>query len=505
MGNSVGNLIDYWETFEKHKTLQGGFIWDWVDQVIAKQDSNGTEFWAYGGDFGSEFTENDSNFCANGLIAADRSLNPHIKEVKKVYQPIRFKSDNLKRGRVKVTNDFDFINLSDYTFSWYIEGDNKIVASGKLGTLDLEAGDSRTLTFNLSSVRPKQGVRYFLTVQAKTKFEKPLIPKNYLVAWDQFELPIYKETEPQDPSKFKSVNLFKNELNTEVYGKGFKVIFNHKTGQLSEYVKNGFPLLSDSIEPNFWRAPNDNDLGNGMPARTKIWKKAGERFQTISVESKLKNNTAEILFVSIDSLSNSILTSQYFTYGNGAIKINQTIDVQDSTISEMPRFGLKLSMLGEFDQVSWYGRGPHESYWDRKTSAAIGHYSGSVWDQSFPYVRPQETGNKTDIFWMAVTNGSRGLLAKGFPTFDGSVHQYPYEDLDYVPGSQRHGNLDLKKKDHLDWLIDYKQMGVGGDNSWGARPHNKYTIFPGKYNFSIMLIPFDNENNLSQLSKLKFE
>ena len=211
------------------------------------------------------------------------------------------------------------------------------------------------------------------------------------------------------------------------------------------------------------------------------------------------------MFVSTDSLSSSVLTSQYFIYGNGAIKINQTIDVQDSTISEMPRFGLKLSMLGEFDQVSWYGRGPHESYWDRKTSAAIGHYSGSVWDQSFLYVRPQETGNKTDIFWMAVTNGSRGLLAKGFPTFDGSVHQYPYEDLDYIPGSQRHGNLDLKQKDHLDWLIDYKQMGVGGDNSWGARPHNKYTIFPGKYNFSIMLIPFDNENNLSQLSKLKFE
>ena len=137
MGNSVGNLIDYWETFERYKSLQGGFIWDWVDQVIAKKDSNGVEYWAYGGDFGKEFTENDSNFCANGLIAADRSLNPHIKEVKKVYQPIRFKSDNLKRGRVKVTNDFDFINLSDYTFSWFIKGDNKIVASGKLGTLDL--------------------------------------------------------------------------------------------------------------------------------------------------------------------------------------------------------------------------------------------------------------------------------------------------------------------------------------------------------------------------------
>ena len=505
MGNSVGNLIDYWETFERYKSLQGGFIWDWVDQVIAKKDSNGVEYWAYGGDFGKEFTENDSNFCANGLIAADRSLNPHIKEVKKVYQPIRFKSDNLKRGRVKVTNDFDFINLSDYTFSWFIKGDSKIVASGRLGTLDLEAGETRTLTFNLSSIRPKLGVRYFLTVQAKTKYKKPLIPKDYLVAWDQFELPIYKESKAQDPSNLTSINLFKNELNTEVYGKGFKVIFNHEMGQLSEYEINGLSIIKKPIKTNFWRAPNDNDLGNGMPARTKIWKEASERFSTLSVESELKNNTAQITIISEDSLSSSTLRSKYFVYGNGVIKINQIIEVKNSTVSEIPRFGLKLSMSGEFDQVSWFGRGPHESYWDRKTSAAIGHYSGSVWEQSFPYVRPQETGNKTDIYWMAVSNGSNGLMAKGLPTFDGSVHQYPYEDLDYVPGSQRHGNLDIKSKDHLDWLIDYKQMGVGGDNSWGARTHNKYTLFPGKYEFSIMLIPFDNKNNLSQLSKLKFE
>jgi len=329
-------LTDYWETFERYKSLQGGFIWDWVDQVIAKKDSNGVEYWAYGGDFGKEFTENDSNFCANGLIAADRSLNPHIKEVKKVYQPIRFKSDNLKRGRVKVTNDFDFINLSDYTFSWFIKGDSKIVASGRLGTLDLEAGETRTLTFNLSSIRPKLGVRYFLTVQAKTKYKKPLIPKDYLVAWDQFELPIYKESKAQDPSNLTSINLFKNELNTEVYGKGFKVIFNHEMGQLSEYEINGLSIIKKPIKTNFWRAPNDNDLGNGMPARTKIWKEASERFSTLSVESELKNNTAQITIISEDSLSSSTLRSKYFVYGNGVIKINQIIEVKDSTVSEIP-------------------------------------------------------------------------------------------------------------------------------------------------------------------------
>ena len=505
MGNSVGNLIDYWNTFDKYDRLQGGFIWDWVDQVIAKQDSNGLEYWAYGGDFGNEFTENDSNFCANGLIAADRSLNPHIHEVKKVYQPIRFEADNLKRGRVKVSNDFDFSDLSDYTFSWFIKGDDKIVVSGRLGTLDLKPGETRTLTFNLSSIRPKQGVHYFLMVQAKTKFEKPLVPKNHLVAWEQFELPIYREAIAQKPEVYPSINLFKNNMSTEVYGEGFKVIFNNIDGQLSEYVKQGNILLSSPIKPNFWRAPNDNDLGNGMPARTKVWKEAGDRFRTKSVYSVLNNNVAEIFMVSEDSLSGSKLSAKYSVYGNGAVLVDQTFETEDSTLAEIPRFGLKLSMSGEFNNVSWYGRGPHESYWDRKTSAAIGYYSGSIWDQSFSYVRPQETGNKTDNFWMAVSNGSYGLMAKGLPTFDGSVHQYPYEDLDYVPNSQRHGKLDLKEKDHLDWLIDYKQMGVGGDNSWGARPHNNYTIYPKNYKYSFMLIPFDNGDDLSQLSKLKFK
>ena len=182
MGNSVGNLIDYWNTFEKHKSLQGGFIWDWVDQVIARSDTNGINYWAYGGDFGNEFIENDSNFCANGLISADRSPNPHIHEVKKVYQPIRFKADNLQSGRIKVTNDFDFTDLNNYNFSWFVKGDDKTISSGRFGTLDLNAGESRIMKLNLSNIRPKPGVRYFLTIQAKTRFKKPLVPRGHLLS-----------------------------------------------------------------------------------------------------------------------------------------------------------------------------------------------------------------------------------------------------------------------------------------------------------------------------------
>jgi len=505
MGNSVGNLVDYWETFEKYSNVQGGFIWDWVDQTILKTDSTGKSFWAYGGDFGTEYAENDSNFCANGLVAADRSLNPHMHEVKKVYQPIRFKADNLKRGRVKVTNDFDFIDLSDYTFSWFIKGDDKTISSGRFGTLDLKAGESRSLQFNLSNIRPKPGVRYYLTVQAKTKYKKPMVPENHLVAWDQFELPIYRELVAENMSELPALNLFKSDKGAEVYGQGFKVVFDKNFGQLSEYVVNGEALISSPAETHFWRAPNDNDLGNGMPLRTQVWKNAGVRMKTKEVKSILKNNTAVVVMVSEDTLSGTLVESQYSVYGNGMVNIRQTIIIADSILTEIPRIGMKFILPGDYNYVEWFGRGPHESYWDRKTSAAIGYYKGTVWEQTYQYVRPQETGNKTDVHWMALSNGNTGILAKGQPTFDASVHQYPYSDLDYLPKSQRHGKLDLNPKAVVNWLIDYKQMGVGGDDSWGAKPLKKYSLFPGKYNYSFTLIPFKDGEDLNEISKKKIK
>lgn len=177
----------------------------------------------------------------------------------------------------------------------------------------------------------------------------------------------------------------------------------------------------------------------------------------------------------------------------------------DTSLPEIPRIGIKMSLSGDFDEVTWFGRGPHESYIDRKTSAAVGLYHGSVWDQTYQYVRPQETGNKTDVRWMALSNGEIGLMVKGSPTFDGSVHHYPYEDLDYIPKGQKHGKLNIQQKDQVDWLIDLKQMGVGGDNSWGARPHDKYTLSPGNHDYSFMLVPFEVGTDLTKLSKLKMK
>ena len=499
MGNSVGNLQDYWDAFEKYDALQGGFIWDWVDQVILKTAENGTDYWAYGGDFGDEFAENDSNFCANGLIAADRTINPHMHEVKKVYQPVQFEADKLSRGRIKVTNRYDFIDLNHLDFEWFIKGNDKIISSGKMGKLDLIAGESQKLTFSLSGIIPEQGVEYFLMIRAKTNQNHPLISKGHIVAWEQFQLPISREL-TTTPSTDMPVIILDTDAGIEVHGEAFSVIFNSATGQIKQYIYNGIEIFINPIEANFWRAPNDNDLGNGMPKRTGLWKNVSDSLKTEVIRSEVKNGLAHIEVKSSYLSINFI--SVYKVYGNGIINIENKYTIADTSLPEIPRIGIKMSLSGDFDELAWFGRGPHESYSDRKTSAAVGLYHGSVWEQTFQYVRPQETGNKTDVRWMALSNGKIGLMAKGAPTFDGSVHQYPYEDLDYVPKGQKHGKLDIQQKDQVDWLIDLKQMGVGGDNSWGARPHDKYTLPPGNYDYSFMLVPFKVGTDLTKLSKL---
>ena len=505
MGNSVGNLVDYWKAIDTHESLQGGFIWDWADQVIAKKDSKGENFWGYGGDFGGEFAENDSNFCANGLVAADRSLNPHIYEVKKIYQPIKFKATDLKRGKVQISNNYNFTNFDNLDFTWRITGDDRTISSGRLTSLNLNPQESKEIFFNTSNIVQRAGVRYFLTVEAKTRNSKPLVPKKHLVAWEQFELPLYVPISKKETNAQFNLVSQENDRLIEIKSNDVHIVFNKETGFLESYEVGLVKYLKQPIVSNFWRAPNDNDLGNGMPKRTGIWKDAGKRMQLRDIAVSEIKNSVQVSTIHFDSLSSTTISTQYKIYNEGAIRLDRKIEILDNTLPEIPRIGVKLSMLGSFNNVTWFGRGPHESYWDRKQSAAIGVHSGTVWDQTYQYVRPQETGNKTDVFWMAVFNEKRnGLMAVGLPSFDGSVHRYPYDDLDYYPGAQRHGKLDVVPKDHTDWLIDLKQMGVGGDNSWGAKPMKKYTIYPGVYNQSMLLIPFTSKADFTKLSKKRF-
>ncbi len=500
MGNSVGNLQDYWDTFEKYEVLQGGFIWDWVDQVILKTDENGNEYWAYGGDFGNEFAENDSNFCANGLVAADRTINPHMNEVKKVYQPIKFQTDILS-GSVQILNRYDFIGLDHLNFDWNVRSEGQTVMKGEIGQLEIPAGSKKYLTINLGGLIPEKGTEYFFSIRARTNKDLPLLNKGHVVAWHQekinFDSFQKSETLANDPLPVYS----QTEEGIQITGDSFSLYFDRKSGHISQYSYKGQEIITASAEDHYWRAPNDNDLGNKMPKRTEVWRSAGDSLTTDHMNVEAEEKCVRIDVKRSFSKLSLEVHSIYKVYGNGLIEVFHQHSM-DNSLSEIPRIGIKMEINGDFDQVTWFGRGPHETYVDRKTSAPVDLYSGSVWDQSFQYVRPQETGNKTDVRWMALNDGEIGLMIKGEPVFDGSVHQYPYDDLDYVAKGQKHGKLDLKPKNVVNWLIDTKQMGVGGDNSWGALPHNKYMIFPDKkHKLIYKMIPFKMGENLFAISK----
>ncbi len=507
MGNSVGNLKDYWDIIDRYESLQGGFIWDFADQTIEKENEDGDKFWAYGGDFDDQVYDNDSNFCANGLVAADRSPNPHIYEVKKVYQPIGFEEIDLANGRVKITNKYDFIDLDHLDFSYKIIGNGKTEMSGVLNSFNLKPYESRSLTFNLFSIIPRPGVEYFLLVEARLKKANRLLPKNHIIAWEQFRLPISRLDLPMETNELLPTSVLYKDQGIEVRGDEFSLSFNLENGFLEKYNYRNNEVIKNSLKPFFWRAPTDNDLGNGMPERCDIWRNAHDELIMQSLDTSVIENIKIVNARYFHEKSGSSIELNYKIYGNGILKIKQTLYPSGAENPELPRFGMKVSINETFDNLEWFGRGPHESYWDRKTSAKIDRYKGKVIDQTYKYVRPQETGNKTDIRWLALYNGSIGLMVKGLPVFDGSVHHYDYALLDYYKRSQRHGKTDITKGDQIDLIVDYKQMGVGGDNSWGAKPHPKYTLPMDTtvYNLEYAIIPFNKKNELDALSRLNMD
>ena len=275
-----------------------------------------------------------------------------------------------------------------------------------------------------SSVVPKPGSEYFLTIIGRLNRNMPLLNKKHVVAWEQFTLPIDRPSIKTDISNFSDIRLVETDTTVNVLGDNFQITFNKKTGFLNDYVFSKRHIIQSELIPHFWRAPTDNDRGNMMHIRTAIWKDIGKELNIKFFQRSLSKNVAKIKMVANHDPTGSVITIKYNIFGNGLIDIEQEIVTEKESLPELPRFGMKMTLPKDFNKVSWYGRGPHESYWDRKTSAPVKVYSGTVWEQTYPYVRPQETGNKTDVRWMALDNGTIGLLAIGQKLFDGSVHQY---------------------------------------------------------------------------------
>lgn len=500
MGNSVGNLQDYWDIIEKYPNLQGGFIWDWVDQSLEYKDQNGNPYLAYGHDYHPDLPT-DGNFLNNGLVDPYRNPHPHLLEVKKVYEPAQF--NYLGNGNIELENKNFFADFSDKTLAWKIIEDGKVVKEEREVIFnDVSPQEKIKITLAGFPSHFRKEAEYILEVNLLQKVAQPMIPEGHEIAWDQFV--IQKGSKPLDASfvpndlQITSENQFINIKNHII---DLKV--NKQTGEIISWKHNEIVITADPIRPNFWRPPTDNDLGNQMDKWAKIWQYATYNYRAKLISAPKKINSDVSYKVSYALPENEAnIEVVYHVKANGEMKVDFSFDPNRSNLPNIPRLGMYLTLPNTFKKVSWYGNGPEESYWDRKTGVKTGIYTAAIETQFHAYSRPQETGNKTDVRWMKIISDVLSIkVSSPSILLNSSVWPFKMEELDFnsekdgaasasglVPVTKKHG-ADIKIGKTIQWNIDYQQMGVGGDTSWGRFVHDEYIIKPEKYNYSFTIQP----------------
>lgn len=493
MGNSLGNLQDYWDVIESYPSMQGGFIWDWVDQGILTTNETGEKFWAYGGDLGGAHLQNDNNFCLNGIVNPDRTTHPALHEAKKVFQYIKFNDSNLASGEIEIKNMYDFTNLNELNFYWTLLENGVEVSSGNLPKVDLKPYKSNKLKIDLPEMEITSS-DYHLNIYAKTTKSSELIPKNHVLAYEQFQL--QKGTFSTLKTSEKTIGFTKTDSTFMLSNTNFKIAFDLVSGMLNTIDYGNGNILQKGISPNFWRATTDNDFGFKMPEKLGVWKEAFKTQELISlIETKNSNNSINVTAkFKLPAVKDATTTITYIIYPSGEISIKTSLINLDSKLPILPRFGTNLIINNEFSNVNWLGRGPHENYQDRNTSALVGNYNAKVSDLYFPYARPQENGYKTDTRWVKFINDNGDGIKITAPNyFSFSAHHQYNNDFDSGNKKMQRHTTDIIKRDFVNINIDYKQMGVGGDNSWGAMPHKAYQIQPKNLSLVYIISKIDNE------------
>lgn len=488
MGNSNGNFQEYWDVIHSSPHMQGGFIWDWVDQGLKTKTADGRTFWAYGGDLGGYALQNDENFCANGLVAADRTIHPGLHEVKKGYQNILFSAKDASRGVITVQNLYDFTNLDQYTFKWeqYMNGEK--VKEG-IFAVSLAPHSEKDVEIPLPSFKAKEGSEFFVNVYAYTKTATELLPAGHEVAREQFKTAGDYFAKANDQSG--KLQVTKDENTLSFTAGNIKGEFDLKQGRLTKYALNEERgIISRFPEPYFWRAPTDNDFGNSMPVELGIWRTAhvNRALQSTTVGDQ----TSDGLSIKMNYELSGIhvpYTVEYLIKNDGSVLVTASIDMTGRDLPELPRFGMRMQLPRSYDQLKYYGRGPWENYTDRNTSSFVGLYSDSVKNQfTWNYIRPQEGGYKTDVRWLSLTNSKgAGLQIEGLQPICFSAINNLAEDLDPGLTKKQQHLTDIKPRSDIFLNIDLRQRGVGGDNSWGALPHEQYRLLDKKYSYSYIM------------------
>ena len=513
MGNSGGNLSDYWDLVRKYPIFQGGFDWDFVDQALHRKivkpmsilpyRLNNEELrkieYTYGGDY-NKYDPSDNNFNCNGIIGPDRQLNPHAYEVAYQYQNIWAKMVSAETGQVSVYNENFFRDLSNYALAWSLEEDGVETQNGTIADLDVPAQQTRTYTipYDRSKITGKE---VFLNIDFRLKNSEPLMTAGQVVAYAQ--LPVVTKqacegdcgkmlAEGHGKKKMKLAAKKDNVVAVTTPNLTFKL--DRTTGLISEYAYNGKSMLGEggTLKPNFWRAPTDNDMGANFQKKFKVWKNPQMNLKNIDVKKDKKANTVTIV-TSFDMPEvQGQMDITYLVFANtGAVKVTEDFKATEGAkVSDMFRFGMLLQMPYSMEKSTYYGRGPIENYSDRKDCMRIAIYNDDADNQYFPYIRPQESGTKSDIRWWKQTDATGlGLQVKSCSPFYASALHFDTEELDDGDEKEQRHSFDLKKSKFTNLFLDAAHMGVGGENSWGAWPLEKYRVHYGNKTFNFVLIP----------------
>lgn len=501
MGNSVGILNDYWKIIDHSHCLQGGFIWEWMDHALELTNEKGQKYWGYGKDYHPDMPT-DGNFMNDGLVAPDRTPHPHMAEVKKVYQPVRFHAVDATAGQFEVENRYDFIGLDHLEIRYQITADGHEVAKGSLGTVSVAPDQRETLTVSLENLALNDNREYLVTLSAVSRNEEAFVGSGYEYAWDQFNITDRLAYQQPTIDDHQTLELHQSDATIEIKGTDFTVHFDRQNGQMTEFSVAGRNMICTGLEPNFWRGLTDNDLGAKAFEWADIWRNAAKERQLSFIEVTAPS-THEVKVSTHFNLPTVACeyTLNYTIFADGEIKVETEFTPGNRELPMMMRVGTQLTLPAEFQYMQWFGRGPVETYADRK-GAKAGIYGGTTWEQFHAYPRPQESGNKTDVRWVRLMDRDGfGLEAMAEDQLlNTSAWPFAAEELDFVadvggmgasgltPMTRKHG-IDVQPGNLTTWNIDLAQMGTGGQNSWGSLPPKAYQLPAQPYRYSFRMKP----------------
>ncbi|MGL5379470.1 glycoside hydrolase family 2 TIM barrel-domain containing protein [Clostridium sp.] len=475
-------------------------LWVDFDKKETTNPGGGDKYIAYGGDWGDK--PNDDNFCANGLINADRTIKPQLVDVKYHYQDIEIKDVDINNGKISIENETLFTNLNKYDASWELVQDGVVIQNGNLDVSIEPLATGEVIVPFTTPENVDNGSEYFVNISFKEKEDTKWAKAGHEVAKQQLKVSFTEDGKDFiDVSSMDNLAVENTDATVKVKGTGFELNLDKATGNIDSFVANGKELLSTPIVPDFWRTPNDNDRENGMPNRTKTWKNAGANRAITNINV---DESDKVVTIEVDSTLPTTTQSAYKNiikvYGSGDVVVTSNLKPGASNLPEIPAIGMEFNMPAEFENLEWFGRGPYENYWDRNMSTDVGVYKSTVEEQYFDYIEPQQMGNKTDIRWMTLTNDEGvGLMMTGDDFVEASALHYTEESIE----AAKHP-YELVKQDDVNVKVNYKQMGLGGDDAWGARPHDEFQIKPNKeYTYRMRFRAIDTKTqNPMEVNKL---